>query len=69
MYEARRSGIQADIAASLRAASAAKLKPGLASIKAGEKAAPNAELLQMIGRLSDLLARIDRMTEPTQVDK
>jgi hypothetical protein len=40
---------------------AEKLQPGLAKLVAAEKAAPNAELLQMVGHLSGLAATLDNL--------
>lgn len=45
----------------IQAVSATKLQPGLEKLRAAEKAAPNAELLQMIGHLSGLAATVDAL--------
>lgn len=52
---------------SVKASASETLKPGLAGMKAAEKAAPNAELVQMIGDLTALLVRVDLMTTTSQV--
>ena len=52
---------------SVKASASETLKPGLAGMKAAEKAAPNAELVQMIGDLTALLVRVDFMTTTSQV--
>ena len=63
-----RSGIQAQVMLSVKASASETLKPGLAGMKAAEKAAPNAELVQMIGDLTALLARVDFMASANQVN-
>lgn len=62
-----RSGIQAQVMLSVKASASETLRPGLAGMKAAEKAAPNAELVQMIGDLTALLAHVESMTSANQV--
>ena len=47
----------------VKAISTSMLRPGLMGIKAFEKSAPNAELVQIIGDLSALLAGVDDMSD------
>ena len=63
-----RSGIQAQVMLSVKASVSETLKPGLAGMKAAEKAAPNAELVQMIGDLTALLARVEIMAGANQAN-
>ena len=56
-----RSAIQAQAVLEVQAVCATKLQPGLTKLRDAEKAAPNAELLQMVGHLSELAATAEAL--------